>query len=200
MAEGPLVGVGLAGSRATHHANPRMKSFRQRTGLSSFSPSRPDPATGFLFEPFNNKVFGRLSLTPEDDLQDIENTSLKTIFPADSTQHTLWQIAFRKLQDVDLKIFDSIAVGFNTVGIKVASLIDDFGPGYSRTLSSRVRELVKPTFEEDHQQRDIAVLRADMIRIMVTVDEQLGLEIALIGWSCVYTFLFVRTSLQSDKP
>jgi hypothetical protein len=38
---------------------------------------------------------------------------------------------------------------------------------------------------------DLLDMRANVTRIVSTVDEQLGLQIATLGWSCVWVFLAV---------
>ncbi|CZR50235.1 uncharacterized protein PAC_00107 [Phialocephala subalpina] len=70
----------------------------------------------------------------------------------------------------------------------------------SMRVSSSVRRLEKAMHHDKPQLAKVLEIRSNILRIVTTVDEQLGLEIATLGWSCVYILLSLYEKVLNASP
>jgi hypothetical protein len=125
----------------------------------------------------------RLMMIPEDPRA-----------PNPGTQ--LWWMAYTSLHQSH---FPTFATANHELEKRFGAL--DTSPGGVATLCKKLSGLIQKsgtaTYADKPELKAIVVLRDDIIRIVATVDEQLGLEIAIVGWSCVWVCLAVSTSCRS---
>lgn len=111
-----------------------------------------------------------------------------------SSRTQIWWVAYTSLQESDLATYASITSELES---KIGVFESD--PSPYKWLWSMMP--AKPISRDRHELKEIVALRNSIINVVVTVDKQLGLEIATVGWACVYVCLAVSTisfsSLQS---
>jgi hypothetical protein len=76
----------------------------------------------------------------------------------------------------------------------------DPSPGGVASLCKKLSawmQIRSATHDNRPELNAIVALRDEIIRIIVTVDQQLGLEIAVVGWTCVWVCLAVSLSSRS---
>ncbi|EKD20598.1 putative DNA-directed RNA polymerase ii largest subunit [Drepanopeziza brunnea f. sp. 'multigermtubi' MB_m1] len=63
-----------------------------------------------------------------------------------------------------------------------------------RRIVGKVRPLsiAGSTLHEDRpEMKDVLIIRGEIVRIIMTIDQKLGLQTATLGWSCVWVFLSI---------
>ncbi len=127
----------------------------------------------------------------------IHNQSLTTHTPT-----TIWQHAFQQLcqaqSPIHTILVQEVEKCVSTSGDASFSAYSA-SPRFCKSLSDLV-EFISVTpldaiVTTNDELRDVVKTRENIIKIVKTVDEQPGLEIATLGWSCVFGFLEVSCSL-----
>jgi hypothetical protein len=104
----------------------------------------------------------------------------------------LWWLAYNSVHQSDLPAFVSITM--------LESELDVFGSSHEadsvlcKRLSKIMQEIGTAMHANKPELGDIVALRDEIISVVVTVDQQLGLVIATVGWSCVWVCLAVSSS------
>ncbi len=158
--------------------------------VESAAPVPEDPSPDSSFESF----------APKDEIELAENSSSEPGTETNGPQ-TIWQHAFFTLRLTDSTVFTSL-------NKQLQSSLGPHAPTLSLTSEEKLCQTISSYFthhssEIDDPASDLleaAVLRRNIIKIIVAVDQELGLKVGTIGWSCVYTvltvsILFSRSSL-----
>lgn len=144
------------------------------------------------------------SMDVEKDVFVDEQVELATTYPALSPAQTskLWWQAYISL----ISTSSSESLSFTTIKHGLESelgvLVSRHVPDYiiCRRISTNVRRLGTALHDDKSQFVDVLEIRSNILRILTTIDEQLGLEIATLGWSCVYVLLSLYEEILTAYP
>lgn len=118
------------------------------------------------------------------------------------TPTTIWQHAFQHLFKTQSPIYFTLVQVLEKCLSASGAAFSAYSasPRLCKSLSDIVKVLsASPLYaiaNINDELRDVVEIRENVIKIVRTVDEQLGLGIATLGWSCVLGFLEVRRSLS----
>lgn len=155
--------------------------------------------------------------SPSDACEEGSQSTLKSLwidstgaepatgFPALSHAQTgkLWWRAYLSLHTSHPETFRAIDEELNCQFrvLEVQKYLSD------EHICERVSKIIKSIGMVNYQtirqipgMSDLLETRDNIIRVLTTVEEQLGLEIATLGYACVQKSLIVRTSLWSHPP
>jgi hypothetical protein len=119
-------------------------------------------------------------------------------------QSKLWWRSYASIRLSNSPAFEVLCFGiFNELGILTSCTSHD--EKICRQISAdfkRFDEIDLSYRQKEEGLADILEMRSNVLRIVKTIDEQLGLQVATLGWSCVCVFLRVSseapiTSLSS---
>ncbi|KAE8441461.1 hypothetical protein EG329_004954 [Mollisiaceae sp. DMI_Dod_QoI] len=124
---------------------------------------------------------------------DNEQVELAWSFPALSPTQTskLWWQAYISLissSSAESPVFTTVKNSLESeLGILASRHLSD--DTICRRISNQVRRLGTALHHDKPQMEDALETRSNILRILTTIDDQLGLEIATLGWSCVCVLL-----------
>jgi hypothetical protein len=155
--------------------------------------SQPDHIPSEDYQPTNNE----LSSLPRQ-------TALVTTYPAlsHSQLSELWWRAYISLCNTHPTPFRTVAEELRSeLGLFATENLSD------ELICKRISTNIKRIGTALHDDKlkidgmlEIMEMRGNVIRIMTTVELQLGLEVATLGWSCVWTFLAVSSPFSCSIP
>jgi hypothetical protein len=112
-----------------------------------------------------------------------------------SQDSKLWWRSFASTLRSNFPAFEVLRFEFSTeLGFLTNFPLDD--EKICKQISSDIERLGRRNHRHRHQAEDlneILEIRSNVLCIMSTIDEQLGLQVATFGWSCVCIFLNVST-------
>ena len=160
------------------------------------------------YDPYTTVFLGPLTELPPKPLsqgaptlQESSSTLEKPLSLSSSQESKLWwrSIAFTQLSN--FAAFQVLRSEFATeLSIFFDFAIDD--EMLCKRISSDIKSFEERSFRNESQAagfNEILEMRMNILRIVSTVDKQLGLQIAILGWSCVCTVLHVsRYPFQSS--
>jgi hypothetical protein len=150
----------------------------------------PVAQTTVLSQPTNTNA--------DSDLED-DQIELAWSYPALSTTQTsrLWWQAYLSLissSSSKSPIFTTISNAFESeLGVSASRHLSD--GLICRRIANRVHELDTAIHNDKSDLAGVLEARGDILKVLITIEEQLGFEIATLGWNCVTVLLSVGLPL-----
>jgi hypothetical protein len=114
-------------------------------------------------------------------------------------QSKVWWRSYASIRLSNFPAFEVLCFGiFNELGILTSSTSHD--DTICRQISAEFKRFDEINLSYKQKEKglvDILEMRSNVLRIVKTIDEQLGLQVATLGWSCVCVFPRVCFEAQS---
>ena len=157
------------------------------TDLPKFDVVSKEASNSPLNRPASPKSHFDPVIAGPDPLQKDSNSALTQPQPK-----RLWWQAFFTLQTLHPDTFVSLSKELGSeAGIFPPDIPTD--DVICTRMSSLTMRLWTCMHEDKPSLAPIMTIREDIIKVIITIHQQLGLEIATLAWSCVWVFLSVRT-------
>lgn len=136
-------------------------------------------------------------MSPIRKRRDSEGISYRISNSTNHVKQTLWQLALQNLSETDLTIYKSLLEQITrTLGFDVTSLLSNFSQEMCDVLYNDITSLGDTCSVYQEQWMEVIFMSENVSKIVLTVGDQLGLSVAGVGWSCVYTVLAVSVALM----
>lgn len=155
------------------------------------NPAPPLAKNSFTRLPQTTSLYSRLSI------QQASPWPEECDFLSPSQESKLWWRSFASLKVHNLPAFEVLRFELrNELAIEANFVIDD--ESLCKQISADIKRLAERSINHQAEGLDrILEMRSNVLRIVRTIDEQLGLQVATLGWSCAVIFLHVSIIVPS---